>query len=62
MYILKRNVGEALLIGKDIRIVVHSAHGSYAKIGIEAPKHIKVTAVDEQEKSDKSASATIVDP
>lgn len=61
MYILKRNVGEAILIGKDIRIVVHSTHGSYAKIGVQAPKHIKVKAVDEEPKPDKSASVTTAD-
>lgn len=38
MLVLTRNVGQAIAIGDDIRIVIIRTRGSKVKIGIEAPK------------------------
>jgi carbon storage regulator len=42
MLILSRRRGEAVQIGKSIRITVIDMQGSKVKIGIEAPREIPV--------------------
>jgi carbon storage regulator len=42
MLVLMRRRGEAVQIGKSIRIVVVDVQGSKVKIGIEAPREIPV--------------------
>ena len=36
--VLKRRVGESLMIGRDIEVVVVGIRGSQVRIGIEAPR------------------------
>jgi carbon storage regulator len=40
--ILSRRAGEALMIGDDVTIVILGIKGSQVRVGIEAPKCIKV--------------------
>jgi len=40
--ILTRKFGEALLIGKDIRVVVLEVRGKQVRIGIDAPEDVVV--------------------
>ena len=42
MLVLKRKVGEAIQIGDDIEIVVLDKEGDTVKIGINAPRSLKV--------------------
>ncbi|MBM4274134.1 MAG: carbon storage regulator CsrA [Deltaproteobacteria bacterium] len=42
MLILTRKLGEALLIGKDIRVVVLEVRGKQVRIGIAAPDEVVV--------------------
>lgn len=42
MLILTRKLGEALLIGKNIRIVVLEVRGKQVRIGIDAPDDVVV--------------------
>mgnify|MGYP003584478251 CR=1 FL=1 len=42
MLILSRKTGERLMIGDDIEIVVLEVKGDQIKIGVEAPKTMKV--------------------
>jgi len=42
MLILTRRVGESIIIGDDIAIIVLGVNGRQAKIGIEAPKDTSV--------------------
>ena len=42
MLVLTRRIGESLLIGKNIRIVVIRFADGGVKLGIEAPKEIPV--------------------
>jgi carbon storage regulator len=42
MLILTRKIGEAIQIGKDIRIIISDAEGGTVKVGIEAPRSIPV--------------------
>ena len=43
MLILTRRVGEALMVGDDTKIVVLGVKGSQIRLGINAPKDVKVT-------------------
>ncbi|HEU4962317.1 MAG TPA: carbon storage regulator CsrA [Bacilli bacterium] len=42
MLVLKRRIGEALIIGDDIEIVLLEKDGDTVKVGIEAPKSVRV--------------------
>jgi carbon storage regulator len=42
MLILTRRVGEALVVGDDVKISVLAIKGNQIRIGIEAPKNISV--------------------
>lgn len=42
MLILSRKVDEKIKIGEDITITIIDLHGDQVKIGVEAPKSIKV--------------------
>jgi len=40
--VLTRRVGEKIVIGEDIVITVLKIEGNSVKIGIEAPRHVKI--------------------
>ena len=42
MLILSRKIDEKIKIGDDITITLIDVHGDQVKIGVEAPKNIKV--------------------
>lgn len=42
MLILNRNVGERLMIGKDIIVTVLGRQGNQIRLGIDAPKDVDV--------------------
>lgn len=42
MLVLTRKVREAILIGHDIKVVIDSVDGQRVRIGIEAPKDVKI--------------------
>lgn len=42
MLVLKRNEGESILIGDGIEITVLECSNGIVKIGIEAPKDVKI--------------------
>lgn len=42
MLILTRRAGETICIGDDIRIVITGVSGNQVRIGIQAPKDVKI--------------------
>ena len=42
MLILSRKLDEKIKIGNDITITIIDVHGDQVKIGVEAPKNVKV--------------------
>jgi carbon storage regulator len=42
MLVLTRRVGESLRIGNDIQVMIVSVRGQQARIGIRAPKTVRV--------------------
>ncbi len=42
MLILTRRIGESLVIGDDVNIILLGVQGQQARIGIEAPRDISV--------------------
>ena len=42
MLILARNVGETIVIGDDVKVVVMDVKGNQIKLGIDAPKDVAV--------------------
>ena len=58
MLILTRRVGEALMVGDDTKIVVLGVKGSQIRLGINAPKDVKVHREEIYEKINVDTSAT----
>ena len=58
MLILTRRVGEALMVGDDTKIVVLGVKGSQIRLGINAPKDVKVHREEIYEKINVDASET----
>ena len=42
MLILTRKVGERLMIGDDISVIVLGVKGNQVRVGIDAPSHVAV--------------------
>jgi len=42
MLILSRKIDEKIRIGNDITVTIIEVHGDQVKIGVEAPKNVKV--------------------
>ena len=42
MLCLGRKVGEEILIGPDIRVIVYEVHGKYVKLAIDAPADTRI--------------------
>lgn len=61
MLILSRKVDEKIKIGNDISIQIISVSGDQVKIGVDAPKHVKVfrqEVFDDIQKQNKEAAQT----
>ena len=58
MLILTRRVGEALMVGDDTKIVVLGVKGSQIRLGIKAPKDVKVHREEIYEKINEDTSET----
>ena len=58
MLILSRRVGEALMVGDDTKIVVLGVKGSQIRLGINAPKDVKVHREEIYEKINEESSET----
>ena len=59
MLILTRRTGEAILIGDDIKITVTAINGNQCRIGIDAPKEVKVLR-EELVKRDVEAGGNVL--
>lgn len=42
MLVLSRRVGESVMIGDDITVTVLEVRGDIVRLGIDAPRHVKV--------------------
>jgi carbon storage regulator len=58
MLILTRRVGEALMVGDDTKIVVLGVKGSQIRLGINAPKDVKVHREEIFDKINEDSSET----
>ena len=52
MLVLTRRVGERLIIGDDIEVTILDARGANTKIGIKAPKTVRVDRAEIRESPD----------
>ncbi|MGZ9586265.1 carbon storage regulator CsrA [Paenibacillus marinisediminis] len=42
LLVLKRKVGEKVMIGDDVEVVVLGVEGDYVKLGFNAPQHVQI--------------------
>lgn len=42
MLVLSRKIGEKIVIGPDITVTVIMLHGGLVRLGIDAPKEVKI--------------------
>lgn len=60
MLVLSRKKGESIMIGHDIELIVIDVDGEQVKLGIQAPKHVRVYRKEVYrsiQESNKEASA-----
>jgi carbon storage regulator len=57
MLVLSRKVGEELVIGENIRVVIHRVAGNRVTIGIEAPNDVRIIRGELQLHDDHYAEA-----
>jgi carbon storage regulator len=43
MYIINRYIGQSLMIGEDIEVMVMPDNGDKSVLGVKAPRNLKVT-------------------
>ena len=48
MLVLTRHVGQEIVIGNDIRVVLLEVRGEQARIGIDAPANVRVDRLEVQ--------------
>ena len=62
MLILSRKIDEKIKIGNDITLTIIEVHGDKVKIGVEAPKNVKIfrqEVFDAIQTENKAAAAEI---
>lgn len=42
MLVLTRNIGEAIMLGDDVKVTVLGVRGNQVRIGVSAPKEVAV--------------------
>ena len=42
MLVLSRKVGEEVVIGDNIRVIVVAVHGNQIRLGFQAPEHVTI--------------------
>ncbi len=57
MLILTRKTGQGFLIGDDIRITITEIQGDKVRVGIDAPKEIKVLRMELSETMEQNVQA-----
>lgn len=57
MLILTRRVGETLMIGNDVQVTVMAVNGQQVRIGITAPKEMRVDRNEIRARKDADAAA-----
>ena len=53
MLILTRRIGETIVIGPDVRVTVMAVNGSQVRIGIAAPKDVRVDRTEIRDRIDR---------
>ena len=54
MLVLSRKVGERIQIGDDIELIVTAINGNRVQLGIAAPRSVRITRGELQEKKELS--------
>ena len=52
MLVLSRTIGETIKIGDDITIMVTDVRGKHVKLGIDAPKELKIIRLETDDSQD----------
>jgi carbon storage regulator len=64
MLVLARKIGESILIGETIKVVVLAATGSQVRLGIDAPKSVSIYRTEVYQRmhpeSEVAPSVTVV--
>lgn len=56
MLVLSRKLGQVVMIGDDIRLMVLSVKGRTVRIGIEAPKEVAVRRMEAKRSEPREAA------
>jgi carbon storage regulator len=59
MLILTRRVGETVMIGNDVTVTVLGVHGQQVRVGINAPKDMRVDREEIRERINREKDGTL---
>ena len=62
MLILTRRTGETLMIGEDVTVMVLGVKGNQVRLGINAPKHVRIDREEIRERIERELAAAAVEP
>lgn len=62
MLVLKRKIGESIIIGNDIEIVILEQEGDAVRVGIRAPKNVNVYRKEIFEEISKANKGALQSP
>lgn len=61
MLILSRRTGETVMIGEDVTVTILGVKGNQVRIGIKAPKNMRVDREEIRERKDRENSGEDAD-
>ena len=62
MMVMRRREGEKILIGDDIVIHIHQIGRNRVRVGIEAPRELRVVAEEVQRVTEENTAAASAEP
>lgn len=57
MLVLSRRIGESIIIGEDIEVTINSISGNQVRVGIQAPRNVRVDREEIRYRKDNSEDA-----
>lgn len=61
MLILSRRTGETVMIGEDVTVTILGVKGNQVRIGVKAPKNMRVDREEIRERKDRENSGEDAD-
>jgi len=62
MLVLSRKIGERIVVGSEIEITVMDVHGKRVKLGVAAPRDVRIQRIERLSQSAQETLGELSDP